>query len=203
MANVCSICASTEGPFTQEPTGVTSSPFFIKCEKCNYMYPRITFEGNTKNPSQDTFEKYYYKCSGCGALFYKAIPYAFTYFGVRECPVCNHPFPSEEDIKFPNSTKCVMSNIFGRDTLEELEPLYEKLVEQQAKLSKAIDNIMLVKTDKKYDLWVVTKGSDGEIQSSLRPILLRITDNKLAFSISQLLKFAKKKEGLKIIKEIK
>jgi hypothetical protein len=44
---------------------------------------------------------------------------------------------------------------------EDLELLYEKIVAMHPTSSKAIDNIMLVATEKGKDIWVITKGNDG------------------------------------------
>ncbi len=207
MTTVCSICASTEGPFTQEMTGVTSSPYFIKCQSCNLNFPAISFDGTVgRSPSRSSFEKYFYECPDCGTLFYKAIPYAFLHFGVTECPNCNRDLPGGEDIEFLDSSKAnqgVLMNTFKPDSLEELEPLYEKLVAQQPKLSKAIANVMLVETAKGYDIWVVCQGSDPATKRSLQPILMAIVDKKLSFFGSGLLKFAREEEGLTIIKQMK
>jgi len=204
MTTVCSICGSTESPFTQEPTGVMSSPYFIKCQSCNLNLSEITFNGTVgRSPSKIKFEEYFYECPDCGMLFYRAIPYAYTHFGITGCPNCNHAFPASEDIKFPNSTKAVLSNFFKPDSLEELELLYEKLVVQLPKLSKAIANVMLVETARGYDIWVVCKGSDPVIESSLRPLLMTFVDKKLSFSCSALLKFARKEKGLTIIRQMK
>ena len=207
MTTVCSICASTEGPFTQETTGVTSSPYFIKCQSCNLNLPAVSFDGTVgRSPSRSSFEKYFYECPDCGTLFYGAIPYAFTHFGVTECPNCHHAFPAGEDIEFPESSKAdqsVLSNSFGPDSLEELEPLYEKLVAQQPKLSKAIANVMLVKTAKRHDIWVVCRGSDPATKRALRPLLMAFVDKKLSFSGSGLWKFAREEEGLTIIRQMK
>ena len=207
MTTVCSICASTKGPFTQEATGVASSPYFIKCQSCNLNLPAVSFDGTVgRSTSRSSFEKYFYECPGCGTLFYGAIPYAFTHFGVTECPNCHRAFPAGGDIEFPESSRgdqSVLSNSFGPDSLEELEPLYEKLVAQQPQLSKAITNVMLVKTARRYDIWVVCQGSDPATERALRPLLMAFVDKKLSFSSSGLWRFAKEEEGLTVIRQMK
>jgi hypothetical protein len=97
----------------------------------------------------------------------------------------------------------VLSNSFGPDSLEALEPLYDKLVAQQPKLSKAIANVMLVKTARRYDIWVVCQGSDPATERALRPLLMAFVGKKLSFSSSGLWKFAREEEGLTIIRQMK
>lgn len=207
MTTVCSICASTEGPFTQETTGVTSSPYFIKCQSCNLNFTQISFGGTIgHSPSRSKFEEYFFECPDCGTLFYCAIPYAFTDFGVTECPNCHHAFPASEDIEFPESSKAnqsVLMDSFVPESLEETELLYEKMVAQQPKLAKAIANVMLVKTPRGHDIWIVCQGSDSSVANSIRPLLMAFVDNKLSFPGSMLWKFAKEKEGVTIIRQMK
>jgi len=207
MTIICSICASIEGPFTQEPTGVSLSPYFIKCQSCTQKFPYISFDKTVgKSASRSSVEKYFYKCPKCRSLYYKAIPYAFLNFDVRECPGCNHPFPSEQDIEFPESSrayKSVMKGAAFKLSPEELELLYEKLLKMQPVLSKAIDDILLVETPKGKDIWVVCMGNDSEVQSALQWILMKAVDKKMSFSSSRRYEFAMKEDGLKILRQSK
>ena len=204
---VCSICASTEGPFAQEETGIRSSPYFIKCESCQTKFPLVSFASTVgHSPSKSIFKDFFYECPKCGILFYRKIPYAYTRFGVSGCPNCRHSFPSMEDIEYPESSKthrAVMNNASGPDSPEELEPLYENLVANKPKLSKTIENVMLVKTANYHDIWVVCKGADMDIESSLRPFLMAFVDHKLTFGATRRWKFARKEKGLTIIRQMK
>lgn len=202
---ICSICASTDGPFIQEPTGVPTSPFFIKCQACTQKYPYISFDKTVgKGAPLKSVSKYFYQCEGCGNLFYNAIPYAFQHYGVKACPGCQHPFPSEKDIQFPPSSLAYKSVLKGANfslSSTEIEELYEKLLLIQPQFSKAIEKIFLVELPKGSDIWVICIGNDSEVENALRSILLKETDRRMTFSSSQRFEFAMETEGLKVLRE--
>jgi hypothetical protein len=204
MTVACSICASTDGPFAQEPTGVATSPHFVKCQTCTQKYAGISFKGTVgSSATLDSVKGSFYPCSGCENLYYKAIPYAFLNFDVRQCPSCDHPFPTEESIEYPQSSKAykvaLKGSAFNR-TAEELDAIYEKLVTIQPKLSKAVENIMLVESPQGRDIWAVLAGDDSRVQEALQWILMKAADRKLTFSGSQRYDFAVK--GVTIHKQI-
>jgi len=86
---------------------------------------------------------------------------------------------------------------------EDLELLYEKIVAMHPTLSKAIDNIMLVATEKGKDIWVITKGNDGQVGEALRWVLFKLVDRRLSFAGSQRFDFAIKEAGVSILKQMK
>jgi hypothetical protein len=204
MTPVCSICASVEGPYIQEPTGVPSSPFFYKCRACTQKYPEITFDKTVMRGSAfELVKQYFYICPGCGNMYYKAIPYAFLRFDLRKCPACDHPFPTESDIEFPVSSQAVQIALMGSSISlppEEITPLFDKLVEILPALSKAIDEIVLVDTPKRREIWAVCKGNHGQVQEALRWVLLKAVNRKLTFSQSQRADVALKDPAIKILR---
>jgi hypothetical protein len=207
MTVTCSICASTEGPFIQEPTGVPASPYFIKCHVCAHDNEFITFKNTVGMvASPQAMQRYFYKCPGCGNLYYKAVPYAFLRYNVKQCPSCGNAFPAEEDILFPESAQAFGMAMKGSPfnlASEEIEPLYEKLLKIQPLLSKAIDDILLVETPKGKDIWVICRGYDSEVQNALEWVLMKGVDNKLSFSQSQRADFAFKETGVRILRQSK
>jgi hypothetical protein len=44
MTAICSTCASVDGPFIKEPTGIPSSPYFYQCQRCSEENRYITFK---------------------------------------------------------------------------------------------------------------------------------------------------------------
>ncbi|TFH42663.1 MAG: hypothetical protein E4G94_05905 [ANME-2 cluster archaeon] len=166
-----------------------------------------------KGASSSSVEKYFYTCPKCRSLYYKAIPFAFYSFDVRECPGCNHPFPSEQDIEFSEASRVHKSVMQARaftnprHTPEKLETLYEKLLKLLPVLSKAIDDIMLVDTPEGKDIWVVCMGRDdhekGDVETPLQYILGKAIDYDLSFSLSTTYEGAMKEEGLKILRQSK
>lgn len=198
MGMACSICASTEGPFTQEPTGVKTSPFFVKCDACAQKYTEISFDRTIgRNPVPSLYKKYFHECSNCHSLFYGAIPYAYLHYSVAKCPMCGEGFPTGSDIEFLNigeaNQDAIKSGVYRNEdrSLDYLKPLYDKLVAQHSTLSKAIDSIMLIETERGNDIWVITKGSDPILTGTLQTILFNTVDRKLSFSSAQRLSFAK------------
>jgi len=204
MKTACSICASIEGPFTQEPTGVAASPHFVKCQTCAQKYTGITFKGTVgSGASPASVQKYFYQCPGCANLYYKAIPYAFLSFDVRQCPSCDHAFPTEESVEFPESSRTFQMAMKGsatQRTPEELDEIYDKLVELHPLISKAVENIMLVETPQGRDIWAITAGNDPQVQQALQWILMKAADRKLTFSQSQRSDFAI--QGVTILKQM-
>ena len=198
MGMACSICASTEGPFTQEPTRVSSSPFFVKCHSCVQKYTQISFDSTIgRNPTPSLYSKYFHECPSCHSLYYGAVPYATLHYSVTKCPVCGEGFPTGSDLEFsnagPETQDALKSGVFRDEdrSLDYLKPLYDKLVAQHSALSKAIDNIMLIETERGNDIWVITKGSDSILTGALQTILFNIVEKKLRFSNSQRFSFAK------------
>jgi len=202
---ICSICAFTEGPFIQESTGVPTSPNFYKCQSCAQDYTHISFDKTVgKGAPIQLVNKYFYPCAGCGSLFYNAIPYAYLNFSVKACPGCQHPFPSEKDIHFPPSDIAFQSVLKGSNsalTHAEIEEVFMKLTMIQPKISKAINQILLVELPKGPDIWVVCKGNDAQIQNTLRLVLSKETGRRMSFSSSQRYEFAMKIDGLKVLRQ--
>ena len=89
MTTACSLCASTDGPFLQEPTGLRESPYFYKCQKCSVDNKYTTFKDTVgMNPSKASINEYFYICPGCTNLYYMTIPYANLRYDVKVCPSC-------------------------------------------------------------------------------------------------------------------
>jgi hypothetical protein len=198
MGVACSICASTKGPFTQEPTGVKTSPYFVKCQTCAQKYTQISFDGTIgRNPAPSLYRKYFHECPNCHSLYYGAIPYAYLHYSVTECPICGEGLPIGSDLEFanagPETQDALKSGVFRDEhrSLDYLKPLYDKLVARHSSLSKAIDNIMLIETERGNDIWVITKGTDPNLTEALQKVLFNIVDKKLSFSSSQRFSFAK------------
>ncbi len=205
MTTACSLCASTDGPFLQEPTGLRKSPYFYKCQKCSVDNKYTTFKDTVgMNPSKASISEYFYICPGCANLYYMAIPYANLRYDVKVCPSCGTQFPSEEDIAYTAEHQAYKVALKGRPynlPEEAFEPLYDKLLEVLPKLSKAIDDFLLVETKKGKDIWAITKGNDSQMEKALQWVLMKAVDRKMSFSSSQRYDFAIK--GVKILKQSK
>jgi len=206
---VCSICANTDGPFVQEPTGRAATPHFVKCSTCAQKYIQISFTGTAgPNPSEKTFNEYFHECPQCHSLYYGSIPYAFFHYSVEKCPVCQRDFPDGSDMEFENTgveeQEAIMSGVFKDEfrSLDHLKPIYEKLVKQYPKYSKVFEKIMLVETKRGNDIWVITKGSDMRKVRNLQSLIFKLSDKAFSFSNSQRFKFAKS-DIVKIIDQVK
>lgn len=201
----CSLCASIDGPFLQEPTGLSKSPFFYKCQKCSEENKYTTFKDTVGlRLSESSVREFFYICPGCANLYYMAIPYAYLRYDVKSCPSCGCLFPSEEDISYSEESqtfKVVLKG--GPYNLSEdaFEPLYNKLLALTPKLSKAIDEVLLVETPRGKDIWVVCKGNDSQVEKALQWVLMKAVDRAMTFSSSQRFDFAIKE--VKILKQSK